>query len=140
MYGMALLGEYWSEECKEWLVSMGFTIICPTCSVVFTRKEDDGLMAHSSGSYSKLTTAYMLLPLTLVNFKGQHITVNDAHVTIEGAQSDHLSIELKMRIKIWKPKKKGRMHNIEAKNKKTKVDYKVLKENTKKQKSCLTMK
>jgi hypothetical protein len=48
-------------------------------------------------------------------------------------QIDHLVIELKMKIKAWRPSKQGRMNMSMPQTKKTKIDYKVLKEHPKKQ-------
>jgi hypothetical protein len=44
----------------------------------------------------------------LVKYNGQKIKINDARVTRVGVQSDHLVIELNMKIKTWRPSKQGR--------------------------------
>ena len=41
MYGMTLAGKYWYQDCSDWLISVGFKE-CPTCLVLFSRKEKDG--------------------------------------------------------------------------------------------------
>jgi hypothetical protein len=51
-------------------------------------------------------------------------------------QSDHLVIELNMKIKTWRPSKQGRRNANITKTKKTKIDYKVLKEHPEKQEAC----
>ena len=43
MYGMTLSGKYWYQDCRDWLISVGL-IECPTCLVLFCRKEKDGSM------------------------------------------------------------------------------------------------
>jgi hypothetical protein len=48
-------------------------------------------------------------------------------------QSDHLVIELNMKSKTWRPSKQGRKNNNTTKTKKTKMDYKVLKEHPEKE-------
>jgi hypothetical protein len=68
----------------------------------------------------------------LIKYKGQKIKINDARVTRVGVQSDHLAIELKMKIKTWRPNKQGRMKMNITKTKKTKIDYNFLKEHPKK--------
>jgi hypothetical protein len=71
----------------------------------------------------------------LVKCNNKKIKINDARVTRVGVQSDHLAIELNMKINPWRPSKQGRNNknkNI-AKTKKTKIDYKVLKEHPNKQ-------
>ena len=40
-YRMTLAGKYWYQDCSEWLISVGF-IECPTCLVLFSRKEKGG--------------------------------------------------------------------------------------------------
>jgi hypothetical protein len=42
----------------------------------------------------------------LIKFNGHKIKVKNAKVIKEGAQSRHLAIQLKLRIKTWKQKKK----------------------------------
>jgi hypothetical protein len=69
----------------------------------------------------------------LVKYNGQKIKINDARVTRVGVQSDHLMIELNMKIKTWRPSKEGRKKKNITKTKKTKINYKVLKEHPKKQ-------
>ena len=41
MYGMTLSGKYWYQDCRDWLISVGF-MECPTCLVLFNRKDKDG--------------------------------------------------------------------------------------------------
>jgi hypothetical protein len=41
MYGMTLSGKYWYQDCRDWLVSVGF-IECPTCLTLFCRTDKDG--------------------------------------------------------------------------------------------------
>jgi hypothetical protein len=69
----------------------------------------------------------------LVKYNGQKIKINDARVTRVGVQSDHLAMELNMKIKIWRPSKQGRKNKNITKTKNTKIDYKVLKEHPEKQ-------
>jgi hypothetical protein len=69
----------------------------------------------------------------LFKYKRQKIKINNARVTRVGVQSDHLAIELKMNIKTWRPKEQGRRNRNITKTKKTKIDYKVLKEHREKQ-------
>jgi hypothetical protein len=64
----------------------------------------------------------------MIKYKGQKIKINDERVTRVGVQSDHLAIELKMKIKTWRPNKQGRRNTNITKTKKTKINDKVLKE------------
>jgi hypothetical protein len=58
----------------------------------------------------------------LVKYKGQKIKINDVRVTRVGVQSDHLAMELKMKIKTWRPSKQGRKNRNITKTKKTRFD------------------
>jgi hypothetical protein len=68
----------------------------------------------------------------LVKYNGQKIKINDVRFTRVGVQSDHLTIELNMKIKTWRPSKQGRKNKNITKTKNTKINYKVLKENPEK--------
>jgi hypothetical protein len=69
----------------------------------------------------------------VVSFKGQKIKINDVKVTRLGVQSDHLVIQLDMKIKKWKPSEQGSMNKNFTK---TKIDYKLLNERPEKQEAC----
>jgi ribosomal protein S17 len=69
----------------------------------------------------------------LIKYKGQKIKINDVRVTRVAVQSDHPAIELKMKIKTWRPNKQGRRNMNITKTKKTKTDYNFLKEHPEKQ-------
>jgi hypothetical protein len=69
----------------------------------------------------------------LVKYKGQKIKINYVRVTIVGVQSDHLTIELNMKIKTSRSSKQRRRNKNITKTKKTKIDYTVLKEHPEKQ-------
>jgi hypothetical protein len=69
----------------------------------------------------------------LVKYNGRKIKINDVRFTRLGVQSDHVVIQLNMKIKTCRSSKQGRRNKNITKTKNTKIDYKVLEEHPKKQ-------